>query len=566
MLFAVVATFFLLSGVAVGASPSGTTTPTKGPRPNIVLILADDLDFDYKQDRLAFSPNLRRLREAGVHLENHVAAIPVCGPSRSSLLAGRFSHNTGYIMNDGNTSIAAWTKAENNTVGTWLSAAGYYTMYLGKYINSMESHVPAGWSRWHGFSSGGGTYNYNNASMYDVPNTTTAQRPFPVKVMTGVHQADFLGEYALQGVAEAAAQGGKPFYIQINPVMVHWGTCYGPGSYAPRDPHWEWAVPCPPGNPDCCPTSPAAGRPGVCVVPISPCPSTATAHAFDGATNPHVPSYNTSETGPVPEFMGKFKALTAWEEARQDLGFRNRSASALDLDRMLGVVLDGLEAAGVASNTFVLFTSDNGYHLGEHRMLFGKGEPYDTDIRLPFYAMGPGVPPNTTQAHPTTHVDIAATVMELTGALPLGEDPLDGLSFAPVLGPTPPPPLAWRNHSFSEFFGSINTWAALRYPLLGAAASAAAGGGGEGGVVQAAKVTQWCTNDTEVFDLGSDPWELHNIAAQPSGAQLLEGALPLLAALSKCKGGLCRHPVPSGPHPLVCRNDVTAEGVVVWDV
>ena len=100
-------------------------------RPNIVLILSDDLDYDYKQDRLEIMPNLRRLREAGLHLTNHVAAQPVCGPSRSSLLAGRFPHNAGYIVNDGPESIAAWTKAENNTIGTWLNTAGYYSMFLG---------------------------------------------------------------------------------------------------------------------------------------------------------------------------------------------------------------------------------------------------------------------------------------------------------------------------------------------------------------------------------------------------------------------------------------------------
>jgi arylsulfatase A-like enzyme len=142
---------------ACSATAGSSSAPT---RPNVVLILADDLDFDYKQDRLAIMPNLKAMREAGVHLVNHVAAQPVCGPSRSSLLAGRFPHNTGYIINDGTASIAAWTRAENNTLGTWLSAAGYYTSYLGKYVNSMEAHVPAGWSRWNGFSSGAGTYNF----------------------------------------------------------------------------------------------------------------------------------------------------------------------------------------------------------------------------------------------------------------------------------------------------------------------------------------------------------------------------------------------------------------------
>lgn len=199
--------------------------------------------------------------------------------------------------------------------------------------------------------------------MYDVPNTTTAQRPFAVKSFTGQHQADFLGVYALRGVAEARAQS-KPFYIQLNPVMVHWGTCYGPsagpgGSWAPNDPHWEWALTCPSDDPDCCPSA-TAGVPGRCAVPIDPCPSLATAHAFDGLRNPHVASYNASASGPLPELMREMKPLTAWEAAREDQGFRNRSSSAVDLDRLLGVVMDGLEVEGLSSSTFVIFTSDNG--------------------------------------------------------------------------------------------------------------------------------------------------------------------------------------------------------------
>lgn len=183
-------------------------------------------------------------------------------------------------------------------------------------------------------------------------------------------------------------------------------------------------------------------------------------------------------------------------------------------------------------------------------MLFGKGEPYDTDIRLPFYVKGPGVPANSTQPHPTTHVDIAATVVELTGAVPVGE-PLDGLSFARVLSATPPPAFAWRNHSYSEFFGNINTWGALRYPLYSGGARM--------------KVHVWCTNQSEVFDLNSDPWELRNVA-NGTGAAVLNESLPLLLALSKCKGGLCRHPVPiDGMHTLPCRLDSVAEGTQVWD-
>ena len=103
-----------------------------GARPNVILILADDLDFDYKQDRLAIMPHLRALRESGAHFVNHVAAFPVCGPSRSSFLAGRLPHNTKYQFNGEPRSMAAWAKEQDNTVGTWLTARGYHTSFFGK--------------------------------------------------------------------------------------------------------------------------------------------------------------------------------------------------------------------------------------------------------------------------------------------------------------------------------------------------------------------------------------------------------------------------------------------------
>lgn len=183
--------------------------------PNIIVILADDLDQDYKQNRLELMPNLRtRIRDAGVELINHVAAQPVCGPSRSSLLAGRFPHNVGYVVNDEAASIARWTTQENNTWGTWLTAAGYHTAFFGKYVNSMESHTPAGWGRWSGFSSGTGTYNFYNATMYECSTVNGAPAKCPEKTMTGVHQAQFLGAAAVVAMNNSVA-AKVPFFIQV---------------------------------------------------------------------------------------------------------------------------------------------------------------------------------------------------------------------------------------------------------------------------------------------------------------------------------------------------------------
>ena len=529
--------------VCVAAAALGLVAPA----PNFVFLLADDLESDYKQDRLAFMPHLRALRDAGLLFSNHVAAHPVCGPSRSSFLAGRFPHNTGYKYNADAASMAAWALVQNNTLGTWLTTAGYYTAYHGKYINGMEASIPAGWRHWGGFSSGTGTYNYFNSTPYAVAGSAAGEPlpPFSWSPSWPAHQADVLAAAAAASIAAARAEG-RPFYIQLNPVMVHWGMCKGP---------------CPPGEPRCragddpnwemnltgtaagdCPEQPGAGARG-CALPSAPCPSARHAHAIDGLTNPRTPAWNASATGGVPAFIERsFPGVSPYEAARQDMGFRNRSASAADLDDLLGSVVAALAAAGALDDTFVFFTSDNGFHLGERKMVFGKGQPYDTDVRLPFYVRGPGVPAGATRAHPTTHVDVTATIVELARAAPVGP-PLDGLSFAAALGPAPPAPAAWRNFSFSEYFGGDDTWSAVRFPAGGAPAAAPPALAG-----RAVKLARWCTNESEVFDLADDEWELRNLAAEPAGAALVNGTLATLAALAHCSGRACNEPARAPPN------------------
>ncbi len=150
-----------------------------------------------------------------------------------------------------------------------------------------------------------------------------------------------------------------------------------------------------------------------CSLSISPCVSTKNERAFDGHANPHTPAWNVSAAGPLPSAMAALKDTSEFTSSRQDIGFRNRSAALLDLDALLGVVLDGIAALGVAENTYVFFSSDNGYHLGEHKMNMGKEHPYETDVSLPMYVMGPGVPANAELLYPTTHIDITATLVEL---------------------------------------------------------------------------------------------------------------------------------------------------------
>ena len=187
------------------------------------------------------------------------------------------------------------------------------------------------------------------------------------------------------------------------------------------------------------------------------------------------------------------------------------------------------------------------YHLGEHKLPFGKGEPYDTDVRLPMYIRGPGVVANATRPHATNHIDLTATVVEWgnAGGFVAGP-PLDGKSFAAVLGPAPPPPADWRPVVYSEFFGLNNTWAKMRNPSAGWS------------------LHWWCTGDAEVFQFGAgDPWELENVAAQAAGRAVVAANLPTLLGFTKCAGAGCSAPAATdAPLPCYVTGEITGESHV----
>lgn len=308
--------------------------------------------------------------------------------------------------------------------------------------------------------------------------------------------------------------------------MPHWGTCYGPGPdsvYPPYDPHWEWNLP------------------GGLSMPISPCPTNRNRHKFDDQTNPRIPGvWNVSITGPRPVWHSTVDVpghLTAEQAYREDIGWQNRSAAILDLDEMIGIIVDGITDLGVMDSTYMFFTSDNGYHLGEHKMPFGKGEPYDTDVRLPMYVRGPGVLAGRKLPHPTNHLDITATIVELAQAASTSPTDLDGLSFAADLAnPADPATLgdSWRQHSYSEFFGSVNTWRLVR-------------------VVNSTHTFSymwWCTNDTEVYNMNVDQWQTHNMVGSPGFAEAAAAhAGGIVNALGTCSGSDCARPTSANTLP-----------------
>lgn len=297
-------------------------------------------------------PNLKKyFSDGGTEFENHVAAQPVCGPSRSSMLLGRYPHNTGYRANSDPVSTAAFQKQANGTVGSWLKDSGYYTAFFGKYVNGCEGVVPAGWSYWGGLKN---TYDFYNATVWEKDWEDPDFGPPKQRVMTHIHQADFLSNFTVDHAAKAV-QANRPFFISVTPVMPHWGTCYGPGNgsvYANNDPHWEFDLSVKKFDFSCGDT---------CAMPISPCPTHRNRHKFDNQSNPHIEGvWNVSIKGKRPTFMKNYESqqghLTAFQAWREDIGWQNRSASLIDLDEMIGGIVEGIAKLGVLDETVIFFT------------------------------------------------------------------------------------------------------------------------------------------------------------------------------------------------------------------
>ena len=133
----------------------------------------------------------------------------------------------------------------------------------------------------------------------------------------------------------------------------------------------------------------------------------------------------------------------------------------MSVDDTVRDVFAALEAAGVLDNTYFIATSDHGYHLGEFGIPFEKSTPYDTDVRVPFYVRGPGVPAGAVAEGMVSLMDVGATIMELAGAEPPGARTTDGRSLVPLLASGGAPPAGWRNGVLIEHLGEANQWMAI---------------------------------------------------------------------------------------------------------
>jgi len=289
---------------------------------------------------------------------------------------------------------------------------------------------------------------------------------------------------ALDLISDYAEQP-DPFYLQVDYLAPHGG---GPNPESPQPPF------------DCDGSAKPAPR---------------HASAFDSEPLAALAddSYNESDVSDKPAFVQNMDEISPEDEARILRRYRCRLESTLSVDEGVKQIIDRLRDTGELQNTYVIYTSDNGYFHGEHRIKSGKNRAYEPALRVPLLIRGPLFPQDVSVRELTTNADPARTVMTVTGAEPSADRPPDGRS---LINPARNP---WRETG-RELLIETNSFTAVR--------------------TQRYKLIENDDGFVELYDLAVDPFELENAAADPAYADPLARLTARLAGLRTCKGETCR--------------------------
>jgi N-acetylglucosamine-6-sulfatase len=455
------------------------TNSALAAKPNIVFVLTDDLAWNL----VPYMPHVLAMEHRGESFTSYFVTDSLCCPSRASIFTGRFPHDTHVTSNSppyGGFAVFHERGEELETFATALQHVGYRTAMMGKYLNGYQpnggagvpaSFVPAGWNEWDvagdGYPEFGYTLNHDGHPI-DYGNR-------PSEYLTGV--------LAHRGVSfiDRAAAARRPFLLEIATFAPH-----SPFVPAPRD-----------------------------------------ANDFPGLKAPRSPAFDRPIVG-APAWLDHYKPLTPADIALINRDFRRRAQSVQAVDRLIGTIEQTLAARGLSNNTYIFFSSDNGLHMGQYRLLPGKQAAYDTDVRVPLIVVGPRVPAGRRVAQMAQNIDLCPTFEGLGGAR-VGRN-VDGHSLVALLHGEPLHE-AWRREILIEHHGPDSNPADPDFPTAGAGNPPSY----EALRTPASLFAEYVTGEREYYDLRTDPFELHNLASHLSAAHLRKLRRALLA-MEHCHG------------------------------
>lgn len=426
-------------------------------RPNIVLILTDDQRWD-SIDAL-HSPDAEpvmravaeRIAGAGLRFTDAFVTTPICAPSRASVMTGQYTHNHGVEFNLVYLGGGAPALDDSSTIATWLHGAGYRTGKYGKYLNrytalwdpqSAPPYVPPGWDDWRVFDSDGGGEYYGFSLVENGAVVAYPER----------YSTDVLADHALAFIDESV-ETGRPFFVMFTPS-------------APHDPH-----------------VPADRHQG----------------SFDAAPAWIPPSSFEDDVSDKPRWIRSLSGFSP-ELFEAVMTKRARELETLQaVDEFVDRLMDRLAAHGIADDTVVILTSDNGSAWGEHRY-DSKACEYEECLRVPLLVHYPRMTPLPRETATTAlNIDLAPTLAELAG-VPIPSQ-VDGRSLVRVLDGTDRDGAdeflfeRYANRRAIAFAGIHDRrWKYLELPH---------------------------TRERELYDLVNDPYELENLAESPALAGLV---------------------------------------------
>lgn len=368
------------------------TTKKIATRPNIIYILTDDQD----KSLLKHMPNTKKfIRDKGVSFTNYYDNTSLCCVARASILRGQYAHNTK--VEDNVPPLGGFYKYhlegnDTNNLPNWLQAAGYNTSFMGKHMNGYPD-LPES-NKYHG----GGVGKLDIPSGWDYWASPVEGSPYSQKNYTlnvngrleshGSASKDYLTDVLSRKSAryiKGQSGSNKPFFMYVAP--------YGPHSpYTPPD-RYKYIL------------------------------------KDKTKKYPRTAAFNESDVSDKPTPISSAPLLSKAEINNIDDIYRKRIGSVKAIDDMVKNIIEALRDIGQLNNTYIVFSTDNGYHLGDHRIPVGKYTPYETDIRLDLLMRGPGLPKGVKSAAMAGNIDIAPTLVDMAN----GEYPsfVDGVSLLP---------------------------------------------------------------------------------------------------------------------------------------
>src|SRR6476469_1226558 len=377
-------------------APDPFTRPHR--RPNLLMITVDDA----AQKDMKYLPHVQHLMaDEGTTLKNGIAPTPICVPARASLVSGQYAHNHGAVTING---AGGGFKSfpDEDTLPVWLQHAGYDTMFIGKYLNGYgedgsEHYVPPGWSDWRA-TVDPSTYNFVRPTVNDNGSDRTYHR----------YSSDLFSDLTVDMLTDPARQQ-KPWYLWVNYVAPHTG-----GPDAPDDPSVKY---------------PDDKHP---LKTTTPAPRDV--DRFANLDLPRTADMFEKDTSDKAIIHATHRHVDAVHRAEMREARQQRIEALQSVDRAVARTVRTLRSTGQLHDTYIAFTSDNGYVLGEHN-LDGKLWYFREIAGIPMYLRGPGIQRGAAGATPTRKVDGTNVIPWLDTGASRRVVPIEGY---PVRGGTTP--------------------------------------------------------------------------------------------------------------------------------